>query len=379
MAAAPPGPIAADDEWRERARAFARSALAPLAGTIDVTDRVPDGVRAELARAGLMGLGIPSEFGGAGGSRRALAAVLEEVAAENAAVATLLSVHLSVAAAPIVRWGTAGQREKWLPRLARGDALGAFALSEPGVGSDAAHLTMKYRRDDSGFVLTGTKMFITNAASSDLVLAFATRDPSAGHRGISAFLVPGNAPGLTVAQRLDKLGIRGSETTELVFDDVRLGTDDLLGEEGGGLGVALGALTGGRIGIAACALGVARAAFEEMREAARRAPTDAKRSVVAQSFVRVEAARALIERAADLQESGAPFAEAASAAKLAASEAAVWVAGRGLEVAGLEGARSGARAERLFRDARVFPIVEGTTEVQELILGRSLVGREGSG
>jgi butyryl-CoA dehydrogenase len=362
--------------WRERARSFAERSVAPRAAEIDHADRLPPELFREARELGFFGLGLPVGWGGSGGDTRSTVAVLEELARGSAAVAVELAVHLSVCAAPILEWGTEGQREKYLRPLARGERVGAFALTEPGAGSDTASLTTRYERRADGFVLRGTKMFTSNAVSAGTVLVFATRDPGLGHRGISGFIVPPGTSGFSVAQRLDKLGLRGSETTELVLDGVILPADALLGAEGSGLKIALGALTGGRVGIASCALGVADAAFETLREAARRDPADWKRTQVARAYADLSSARALVERAAERRDAGAPFALEASAAKLVASRAAVSIASAGLDVAGAEGTRSGAPAERLYRDARVFPIVEGTTEIQELILGRQLLGAE---
>ena len=369
-------PPAADEEvvrWRGAAREFARAHLRPVAAEMDRRDRLPAGLLDDVRAAGLLGLGLPPDWGGRGGSTRAIAAVLEELAVESAAIATMVAVHISVAALPILRWGTDAQRERYLRPLADGRGLGAFALSEPAVGSDAAHLSTRYQRVDGGFRLNGSKMFITSAESASLVLTFATRDATLGHRGISGFLVPKGARGFRVAQRLDKLGIRGSETAELLFEDVPLENDALLGPEGQGLTVALSSLAGGRVGIAACALGVARAGLEELTEAVRSAPTDAGRAAVARAHVEVAAARALVDEAAREKDEGEPFVVAASAAKLFASQIAVRIASEAVDRAGPGGTRSGARPERLLRDARVFPIVEGSTEIQELILGRSLV------
>ena len=363
------------DAWRERARAVATTVVRPLVPAMDRDDRMPATIVESLRAGGFFGLGIPRDWGGGGGDARSIAGVLEELATESAAVATLLSVHLSVAAAPILQWGNDAQRERYLRPLAEGRWLGAFGLTEPSVGSDTARLATRYARAEDGFLLTGSKMFITNAASADLLLVFATREPSAGHRGISAFLLARGTPGFTIAQRLDKLGLRGSETNELVLDGARLPIDAMLGPEGDGLKVALGALTGGRVGIAACALGVARAAFEEMQRRARLAPDDAKRALMAEAYVDLAAARALVADAAARKDSGLEYVDAASAAKLYASQAAVRIASKGVDVAGWEGVSSGATPERLLRDARVFPIVEGTTEIQELILGRALIGR----
>jgi alkylation response protein AidB-like acyl-CoA dehydrogenase len=361
------------DPWRTRAREFARTHLAAIAEQVDRDDHLPDSIVPALRAGGFFGLGLPEGWGGTGGTSTDTVAVLEELSVESAAVATLLAVHLSVAAMPVLQWGTDAQREAYLRPLAEGRWLGAFGLTEPGVGSDTAHLATRYERRGEGFRLNGAKMFITNAASADLLLTFATRDPGLGHRGISAFLVRTGTAGYRVAQHLDKLGIRGSETSGLTFDDVDLGADALLGPEGKGLSVGLSALVGGRVGIAACALGVARGALEEMRAAARRAPTDERRAIVARAYVDVAAASALVADAARRKDAGLPFEEAASAAKLFASQAAVRVASEGIDVGGPESARRGCRAERLLRDARVFPIVEGTTDIQEMILGRALL------
>jgi alkylation response protein AidB-like acyl-CoA dehydrogenase len=363
--------------WREAAHRWAAEELRPRAGEIDRSDRFPPEVVAGLARERFFGVGIPEAWGGCGGSSSAVVGVLEELAWANAAVAVELAVHLSVCAQPIVTDGTDGQRRTFLPRLARGELLGAFALSEPGAGSDAAAIRTRYEADPPGYRLSGAKMFISNAASAGLTLVFATRDPGLGHAGITGFLVPKETEGLRVAQRLEKLGLHGSETTELVLENVRLGPEARLGPEGGGLAIALRALAGGRVGIASCALGVARAAYEEMERNVRAADAEWKRHVLARAYAELEGARATVAEAAQRKDRGDPFVLAASVAKLLASRAAVNIASRGLEVAGPEGGRAGSEAERLLRDARVFPIVEGTSEIQELVIARArLDGRE---
>jgi len=349
--------------------------VAPLAVELDRSDRLPASIRQRLATTGLMGLTTPPRFGGAAADTRTVARVLEILASASGAVATILAVHLSVAVGPIVEHGTEAQQQALLPKLASGEWLGAFALTEPSVGSDAARLATQYWRTQEGFRLRGNKMFTTSAESADVIVLFATRDPAEGYRGISAFAVPKGTPGVSVGQRLDKLGIRGSETVELVLDDARLPPSALLGVEGQGFPIAMQALAGGRIGIAACALGVARAAFETMRMAAKADPADWKRAAVARSYSQLEAAAALVYHAAELKDRGDPYIDAASAAKLIASQTAVRIAYTGVDVAGPAGVVVGCAAERLLRDARVFPIVEGTTEIQELILGRDLLGR----
>ncbi len=359
--------------WRARARRFAEQELRPRAEEIDRQDRLPREVAEGLAREGFLGLGIPEAWGGRGGGATALVGVLEELARGSAAVAVELAVHLSVCAQPILTAGSDELRRSYLPRLARGELLGAFALTEPGAGSDAAGLRTRYRRTEDGFELSGTKMFTSNGASAGVVVLFATRDPALGGHGISAFVAPSGAPGLSVAQRLAKLGLHGSETTELVLDRVRLPAGALLGQEGDGLRIALTALTGGRVGIASCALGVARAALDEMLRQVRRDDADWKRQLLARAYAEVEGAAALVAEAARRKDLGLDYLLQASAAKLLASRAAVATASAGLDLAAPLGARSGAEAERLYRDARVFPIVEGTTEIQELILARALL------
>ncbi len=363
--------------WRTKARRLAETELCPIAASIDRTDTFPQSVTRALAREGLFGLGIPEEWGGSGGSTAATVGALEEISRGNAAVAVELAVHLSVCAQPIVSDGTDAQRREFLPRLARGELLGAFALSEPGAGSDAAALRTRYRRTESGFRLDGTKMFISNAASAGLAVLFATQDPALGHAGISAFLVVRETPGLKVAQRLQKLGLHGSETTELVLDGAQVPVKALLGQEGEGLRIALRALAGGRVGIASCALGVARAALEEMARNVRQDDAEWKRHVLARSFAEVEAAAAVVANAADRKDAGEEFVLQASVAKLLASRAAVSVASAGVDVAGPSGALTGAQAERLYRDARVFPIVEGTSEIQELLIARTVLDSAG--
>jgi alkylation response protein AidB-like acyl-CoA dehydrogenase len=367
-AAAPAGA-----DWRAKAERFAREQLGPAAREIDATDRIPPELIAALAAEGFLGLGIPTSWGGQGTGAQELVAVLEEFAAVSPAIAVVLAVHVSVCAAPILEWGSEAQRRRYLPDLATGRRLGAFALTEPGAGSDAAALRTRYRKVDGGFELSGSKVFISNAASAGAIVLFATDDPANGAPGISAFIVPPGTAGFSVAQRFDKLGLRGSETVELRLDQVRLPTDALLGPEGKGLRVALSALAGGRVGIASCALGLARGAFEEMRRNVRADDADWKRHLLGRSYAELLGAQALVEEAARRKDAGAPFIDQASAAKFLASRAAFSIASHGIDVAGEDGATHGSAADRFFRDARVFPIVEGTTEIQELILARRLL------
>jgi acyl-CoA dehydrogenase len=363
------------DEWVAEARRLADTLVLPRAEEIDRTDRLPREIRDALASSGLMGLATPPRFGGVGADTRTVTSILEILASASAAVATILSVHLAVATGPIVAYGSDDQQQEFLPRMASGQWLGAFALSEPSVGSDAAHLSARYWSTADGFRLRGNKMFTTSAESADVIVLFATREPSEGSHGISAFLVTKGTPGVSVGQRLDKLGIRGSETVELVLDDAPLPRTALLGREGEGFSIAMEALAGGRIGIAACALGVARSAFNAMRTVAKQEPADWKRAAVARAYSELEAAASLVRHAAEIRDGGQPYLDHASAAKLVASQAAVHIASVGVDIAGPSGVVNAAVAGRLLRDARVFPIVEGTTEIQELILGRDLIDR----
>jgi len=371
------GPLPVDaNGWRTRARTFAEERVAPLAERIDREDRIPDELVRGLAEEGFLGLGSPPQWDGTGGDTRSTVAVLEELCRASASIGVLVAVHLSVCSAPIFAWGTDVQRERFLRPLARGEQIGAFALTEPNAGSDAASLRTRYSSVADGFVLRGSKTFISNAVSAGVVLVFATSDPTLGHKGISAFIVPPGTTGFSVAQRFEKLGMRGSETAELVLSDVHLPPECLLGREGEGLRIALGALQGGRVGIASCALGVAEAAFAELLRSVTADDADWKRTIVARAFADLASARALVARAAEAKDTGAPYVMDASVAKLVASRAAVQIAAAGVDVAGRAGMRAGSRAERLLRDARVFPIVEGTTEIQELILARNLLSSE---
>jgi alkylation response protein AidB-like acyl-CoA dehydrogenase len=367
-------PGVAAEAWRAKARAFSVEQILPLGESIDLADRLPEGMRSAIGRAGFLSVGLPEAYGGRPGDTRSVAAVIEEIARASATLGTLVSVHLSVCAQPIARWGTEEQKAEFLRPLAEGREVGAFALTEPGVGSDAARLACRYRRERDGYVLDGSKMFITNAAVAGVVLAFATVDPARRREGITAFLVPRGTAGYSIAQRLEKLGLRGSETNEVLFEGAWLPERSRLGREGEGLTIALESLAGGRVGISACALGVATAAYEELFKAVHADPQPYHKATLARAYVRLSSARSLVERAADAKDRGDPFVAEASAAKICASEAAVWIAGRAVDVLGADAVRAGARAQRLLRDARVFPIVEGTTEIQELILARALLG-----
>jgi hypothetical protein len=368
--------MTSEEDWVQRAHLFCLEKVLPHAARFDLEEDIPQALLREMGKEGFLGLTIPREYGGSAASTLAIGHVLEEFAGASLAVATGLAVHLSVASAPIVRWGNTTQKEKYLPSMARGEWLGAFALTEPATGSDSQHITTRYTKDGDRYRIDGSKTFITNGGMAQVVLVFATRDPSLGSRGISCFLVEKGTPGFTDSRHLSKLGLRGSKTNELLLDGCHVEKAALLGNEGDGFKVAMTALEGGRVGISACSLGVARAALGTMREFVSDGSEEWMKVALARSYVDVEAAQALMERAANLKDQGKDYGMAASAAKLFASQAAFRVASRAIDVAGMAGTKRGATAERLFRDARVLTIVEGTTEIQELILGRSLARRK---
>jgi hypothetical protein len=364
-----------EEDWVQRAHLFCKQKILPYASAYDIEEEIPQALLNEMAKEGFLGLTIPLEYGGSAAKTLTIGHVLEEMSAASLAVATGLAVHLSVASAPIARWGNDAQKARFLPHMAKGEWLGAFALTEPSTGSDAQHITTRYTKDGDGFRIDGSKTFITNGGIAQVVLVFATRDPSAGSRGMSCFLVEKGTHGFSESRHLSKLGLRGSKTSELLLDSCHVGSEALLGREGDGFKVAMTALEGGRVGISACSLGVARAALDCMKESVAEDSAEWMKVALARSYVDVEAARALMERAANLKDQGQDYGLAASSAKLFASQAAFRVASRAIDVAGMDGTKRGAVAERLFRDARVLTIVEGTTEIQELILGRSLARR----
>jgi butyryl-CoA dehydrogenase len=361
-------------------REFAARVLAPAAAAADREARLPAATLPALAGEGLLALAIPRQYGGGARSTVDYALAMEELAVACAATAVLVSVHNSLVADPIRHWGTADQQAHYLPRMASGECLGAFALTEPSAGSDAASLRTRAVRDADGYRLSGTKCFITNAGMADVYLVFATLNPAAGARGIAAFLVEPDAPGFSVGAYEHKLGIRGSSTAQLFLDDCRIRPEQRLGAEGDGWRVAMGTLDGGRIGIAAQALGIARAAFEagvaytRRQTAERGTPAgEATQWLLADLDVRLDAARLLVHRAAALKDAGQRLSREAAAAKLFAAETAVWVTSQVVELMGAEACAADAPAQRYFRDARITEIYEGTSEIQRLIIGEHLL------
>ncbi|MFN4165678.1 MAG: acyl-CoA dehydrogenase family protein [Ferrovibrio sp.] len=367
---------------RDMARDFAREKLAPGAAERDRTAEPPRELLREMGALGLMGMGVPEEWDGAGADFVSYVLALEEIAAADGAVSTIMSVNNSPVCAALLRYGTPAQKERFLRPLARGEWIGAFCLTEPQAGSDASALKTRARRDGDGWVINGVKQFITSGSIGKLALVFAVSDPGAGKRGISCFLVPTDTPGYTVASVERKLGQKCSDTCQIVFDNLKVGNDALLGEEGEGYRIALANLESGRIGIAAQATGMARAAFEAalayagQREAFGTAIINhqAVGFRLADMATRIEAARQLVLNAARLKDAGQPCLKEASMAKLFASEMAERVCSDAIQIHGGYGYLADFPVERIYRDVRVCQIYEGTSDVQRLVISRALTG-----
>jgi alkylation response protein AidB-like acyl-CoA dehydrogenase len=365
---------------RDTARDFARTRLAPGAAMRDRESRFPAAEIAEMGALGFMGMLVPDEWGGTGADHVAYAMAIEEVAAADGACSTIMSVHNSVVCMPVLRFGDVAQKERFLRPLARGAMLGCFCLTEPQAGSDASALQTRARRDGDHWVLDGTKQFVTSGARADLAIVFAVTDPAGGKRGISAFLVPTSSPGWEVARLEDKLGQRASDTAQIRLDGVRVPADMMLGAEGEGYRIALANLEGGRIGIAAQAVGMARAAHEAALAYAKERhsfgqPLVAHQAVafrLADMATRIAAARLLVLDAARKRDAGAPCLTEASMAKLFASEIAEKVCSDAIQIHGGYGYLADFPVERIYRDVRVCQIYEGTSDIQRLVIARAL-------
>ncbi|HEX6548385.1 MAG TPA: acyl-CoA dehydrogenase family protein [Candidatus Dormibacteraeota bacterium] len=367
---------------REAVRDFAQSAVKPRAADVDREHRFPAEAIDAARELDLMGILVPAEFGGAGLDHLAFTIAIEEVAAACASTAVIVDVHNSVAVEPILLFGNDEQKRRWLPPMAAGELLGGFALTEPSSGSDAAALKTSGRRYGDEWVLNGTKVFITNVGHAGLYTVFARTDPEASKAaGVSCFLVPADSPGLKVGQVFSKMGLHGSPTGELVFEDVRVPAANMLHAEGKGFAVAMRALDAGRIGISGQALGIARAAVEEATEYAREreqfgqpiAGFQGIGFMLADMATRYEAARLLAYHAAVLCDQGRPFTRQASMAKLFCTDAAMEIAIDAVQLAGGYGYVSDYPFERHFRDAKALQIYEGSNQVQRIVIARELI------
>ena len=360
--------------FRAAVREIAQGVVGTHAADVDLNHRFPEESIATAAESGLMGVLIPREYGGAGLDAIAFAICIEELARECASTAVIVDVHTSVGTEPILLFGDEDQRRRWLPELASGKLLGAFALTEAAAGSDAASLKTTARRNGDGYVLNGSKVFITNIGRAGLYVVFARTGPEERAAGVTAFLVPGDAPGVRVGQVFDKMGLHGSPTGELLLEDVNVPLADRLGREGQGFMVAMRALDSGRIGISGQALGIAGGAVEEARTAMREiGHAQGDDFLLADMATRVESARLLAYHAAWLCSLGRPFTRQASMAKLHCTDTAMQVALDALQIAGEEGARKGSPFERHVRDAKALQIYEGSNQVQRVVIARELM------
>jgi butyryl-CoA dehydrogenase len=366
---------------RDMARSFASEQLAPHAAAWDRDGIYPKDAVRGMGKLGLLGMTVPEEWGGAGADTLTHALALEEVAAGDGACSTIMAVHNSVACLPVLNFGSEAQKERFLRPLATGEMLGAFALTEPTAGSDAGAIDTRAEKVGNKYVLNGTKQFITSGKSADVAIVFAKTDSDAGGKGMSAFIVPTDTPGYRVASIERKMGQRASDTCQLVFDDMELTPDLLLGEEGEGYRIALSNLEGGRIGIAAQAIGMARAAYEHAVAYARDRETFGKAIIehqavifsLAEMLTKIEAARQLTHNAARLRDAGEPCLAEAAMAKLYASEMAEEVCSNAIQIHGGYGYLQDFPVERIYRDVRVTKIYEGTSDIQKLIIGRHIV------
>ena len=365
---------------RETARRFAQEHLAPHAAAWDREQTFPAAALRAMGELGLLGMLVPPEWDGAGADNVAMALAIEEIAAGDGATSTIMSVQNSVCCMPLLRYGTDEQKARFLRPLARGEWIGAFCLTEPHAGSDAAAIRTRATRSAGGWVLNGTKQFITSGKHASVAIVFAVTDPAAGKRGISAFIVPTETAGYRVARIEHKLGQRASDTAAINFEDCEIPAENLLGKEGEGYKIALSNLEGGRIGIAAQAIGMARAALEAaVRYAGERTsfgvPLSEHQAIafrLADMATKVEVARQMVLHAATLRDAGQPCLREASMAKLFASEMAEQVCSDAIQIHGGYGYVDDFPVERIYRDVRVCQIYEGTSDVQRMVIARQL-------
>ncbi|PRX34153.1 hypothetical protein B0G75_102182 [Paraburkholderia sp. BL18I3N2] len=365
---------------RDALRTFVREAITPHAAVWDRERTFPKDVHRQLAELGAYGVLVPEAYGGAGMDALALALILEEIAAGDGGTSTAISVNNCPVCSILLTYGNDAQKREWLTPLARGEMLGAFCLTEPQAGSDASALRTTATRDGDAYVLNGVKQFITSGKNGNVAIVMAVTDKAAGKRGISAFIVPTDTKGYVVARVEDKLGQHSSDTAQIIFEDCRVSAANLIGAEGEGYRIALSGLEGGRIGIAAQSVGMARAAFEAALSYAKEresfgTPLFSHQAVqfrLADMATQLEAARQLIWHAASLKDAGQPCLTEAAMAKLFASEAAERICSAALQIHGGYGYLSDFPVERIYRDVRVCQIYEGTSDIQKILIARGL-------
>jgi butyryl-CoA dehydrogenase len=366
---------------KQMVREFSLNEVKPIAAEIDVTERFPMENVQKMAKYNMMGIPFPTEFGGAGGDYLSYIIAVEELAKVCATTSVILSAHASLCVSPIFAFGTPAQKEKYVIPLAKGEKLGAFGLTEPNAGTDAAGQQTTAVLDGDHYILNGSKIFITNGGVADVFVVFAMTDKSQGTRGISAFIVEKEFPGFSIGKIEDKLGIRASSTAELIFENCIVPKENLLGKEGKGFGIAMKTLDGGRIGIAAQALGIAEGALEEavnyMKERKQfNRPLSAFQGLqwmIAELDVKVEAAKILVYKAACNKEEGLPYTVEAARAKLFAAETAMEVTTKVVQIFGGYGYTKDYPVERMMRDAKITEIYEGTSQVQKMVIAANIL------
>ena len=365
---------------QETARDFANGVVKPGAKEIDRSGEFPSDTVKRLAELGFMGMTVSPDYGGSGLDTISYALAIEEIASACASTAVIMSVNNSLVCDPLMKYCTEEQKNEYLKPLAKGEKLGCFGLSEPNAGSDAARQQTTAIEDGNYFILNGTKNFITNGKEADIAIIFAMTDKAKAHKGISAFIVPKGVPGFSVGKLEHKLGIRASSTTQLVLEDVKLPKKNLIGNIGDGFKIAMSTLDGGRIGIASQAIGIARAAYDEAVEFAKQREAfgqliynfQAIQWMIADMATRIDAARLLTLRTAYLKDKKARFTKEAAMAKVFASETAMWVTTKAIQVHGGYGYTNDYAVERHFRDAKITEIYEGTSEIQRLVIANNV-------
>lgn len=365
---------------RDMVREFAREVVAPEAAERDHSKQFPGDILRQMGELGLMGMMIPPEYGGSGADTISYVLALSEIAAACASTAVVMSVQNSIVCESLLHYGTEAQKDRFLKPLAQGDRIGAFALTEPDAGSDPVSQKTKAVRDGDDYILTGTKRFITTGKNAEVILVTAKTDASQRHKGISTFIVTPDAPGFKAGREEDKMGLRASDTTDLIFDDCRIPADQRLGDEGQGFALAMKGLDGGRIGIASQSIGVARAALdasiayttEREQFGMKISKFQGLRWIIADMATEIEAARQLTYSAAAMKDRGENYTQQASMAKLFASEMVNRVTGKALQLHGGYGYTKEYAVERYYRDARVFTIYEGTSEIQRVVISNNI-------
>jgi alkylation response protein AidB-like acyl-CoA dehydrogenase len=368
-------------DLQQMVRDFAQNEIAPRAAEIDASDEFPLDLIKKMGELGLMGIPIPEEYDGVGADFLSYMLAIEEISYASASVGVILAVHTSVGTMPILNFGTEEQKRKYVPRLAAGELIGAFGLTEPGAGSDASGIRTRAVKQGDTYVLNGSKIFITNGEVADIFIVFAVTDPEKGAKGVSAFIVERGTPGFSIGKKEHKMGMNGSGTVELIFDNAQVPAAQLLGEEGEGFKIAMSNLDGGRIGIGAQALGIARAAFDaarayvQQREQFGRPIADfqAVQFMLADMATKIEASRLLIYNAATLRQAKLTCSKQASMAKYYATDTAMSVTTDAVQLFGGYGYSKEYPVERYMRDAKVTQIYEGTNQIQRLVVAKNLL------